>query len=632
MSVTRSQLNNNLTTTLQAVVEIPAHLQTYQMILDYVDQEISGVTYSLSGLSLSNYYNKQEVDAIAGTKSFTGHTHPISGVTGLQTVLNTLSGQTISGLTAGRVAVAGSATSLTDYSGLTFNGTNLNVIGNIQVIPTVGTNTSAHLLKNDRLASTVYTTATGIGSELYEQAGFFRLSYGQDFSEAIAPNQFNRILMDGSGVIISSRTGYGNSIGLVVDGANIGLSSSGATISTLAGTGTRMVVALPNGTLSTQAISGGTSGATVSAPAREIVYGNGTGVTSSSNLTFSGSSLNVLNSVVKITPASGTTGNILDVTKYGGSSILKVKELEGTYHNASVTIDGQSGTNQFALLVQNIGGGDAGVSFFGASGRGFAINSFDNTPTFAAVNNGYKFSVTDQAYDSHAQAYLFECNNQSPSVKTFVIKDEVSNGYGSKTGSYLEVQASATNIFSVEADYKIKGAVYSGATNALTYFDSDGKVQRSSINPSIVGKTYLLNSQFVSTGNTTSGTTDLMSYTIPANQLATNGDLIEFDMSFSIAANANSKEIFFYVAGSGTYYSTIPSGQAYASGKIIRTDSTHAKLILKVDHSNGSIYYSSVGPFGYMASSSQVLKAQVTSALLPSDIIQDSMQVKYFGL
>lgn len=81
----RNQLNQNLATVLVPVVEIPQHLQTYQMILDYVDASVSGMTVVASAHTHDDrYYTKQQVDAIATTKSNVGHTHNITGITGIE--------------------------------------------------------------------------------------------------------------------------------------------------------------------------------------------------------------------------------------------------------------------------------------------------------------------------------------------------------------------------------------------------------------------------------------------------------------------------------------------------------------------------------------------------------------------
>ena len=63
--MTRAQLNSDLAVLLTAVVEIPAHLETYQRILNYLDEQVSGVT---ANFDLSNYYNKTQVNTIADSK------------------------------------------------------------------------------------------------------------------------------------------------------------------------------------------------------------------------------------------------------------------------------------------------------------------------------------------------------------------------------------------------------------------------------------------------------------------------------------------------------------------------------------------------------------------------------------
>ena len=90
MPITRLQLNNDLTSVLSPVIDIPQHLQSNQMMLDYVDQEIATVTGGINLWSTDkpNYYTKNQVDVIAGTKANATHTHAITDVTGLQTALD----------------------------------------------------------------------------------------------------------------------------------------------------------------------------------------------------------------------------------------------------------------------------------------------------------------------------------------------------------------------------------------------------------------------------------------------------------------------------------------------------------------------------------------------------------------
>lgn len=115
----------------------------------------------------------------------------------------------------------GTGTALQHSPNFTFTGTQLGVVGDVLIIPPVGTNTTNHHLRSDRFASTVLTTSTGVGSELYYTPSFFRASYGKDFAQVILPNQFNRIAMDNFGVDISSHPGYGNRVNLASNTGSI---------------------------------------------------------------------------------------------------------------------------------------------------------------------------------------------------------------------------------------------------------------------------------------------------------------------------------------------------------------------------------------------------------------------------
>ncbi|RZK12917.1 MAG: hypothetical protein EOO46_01395 [Flavobacterium sp.] len=67
---TRIEVNNNLANILTPIVEIPQHLQANQVILDYVDQEVSSAFSGDTWISdKPNYYNKTQVDTIAASKA-----------------------------------------------------------------------------------------------------------------------------------------------------------------------------------------------------------------------------------------------------------------------------------------------------------------------------------------------------------------------------------------------------------------------------------------------------------------------------------------------------------------------------------------------------------------------------------
>lgn len=63
----------------------------------------------------------------------------------------------------------------------------------------------------------------------------------------------------------------------------------------------------------------------------------------------------------------------------------------------------------------------------------------------------------------------------------------------------------------------------------------------------------VLDSQYTTVGNVGTGEDDLMSYTMPANTLATNGDSITVEFSLAVANNANQKRIKVYFGGTAIF-------------------------------------------------------------------------------
>jgi len=86
-----------------------------------------------------------------------------------------------------------------------------------------------------------------------------------------------------------------------------------------------------------------------------------------------------------------------------------------------------------------------------------------------------------------------------------------------------------------------------------------------------------LNANTTASGNTGSGEDNLMTYTIPADTLNTNGDQIDFTMTFTFAANANSKRVKLYYGATTIFDSGSQnqnSGSMEIRGTIVRTGAT----------------------------------------------------------
>lgn len=129
------------------------------------------------------------------------------------------------------------------------------------------------------------------------------------------------------------------------------------------------------------------------------------------------------------------------------------------------------------------------------------------------------------------------------------------------------------------------------------------------------------------------GGTNLMSYTIPAGQLANDGDYIEFTMTFVFASNTNDKQVQLHYGGTNFYLSGVQGqedGSMEIKGTIVRT-SSHAERITFSQVSNSSLFADESGYeiSGETLSGAIVLRA-VGEGEEDSDVIQKILIVKYF--
>jgi hypothetical protein len=141
-----------------------------------------------------------------------------------------------------------------------------------------------------------------------------------------------------------------------------------------------------------------------------------------------------------------------------------------------------------------------------------------------------------------------------------------------------------------------------------------------------------INSQYTDVGNVGTGEDDLMSYTVPANTLAADGDRLEIDANYTFAANANSKTIKFKFASalSLDYGSSVTSsgGGLNVHLTLIRTGASTQKAIIVFRPTHGT-FDASTTTCTLTMSSSFVFKTTAT-ATADNDIVQNSLTVTYY--
>ena len=134
-------------------------------------------------------------------------------------------------------------------------------------------------------------------------------------------------------------------------------------------------------------------------------------------------------------------------------------------------------------------------------------------------------------------------------------------------------------------------------------------------------------------GNVGTGVDDLMTYSVPAGILSTNGDYLEFSFTFTFATNTNNKTVKVVYGATEIYTSTAQpqnDGTMEVKGKIIRTGATTQKVIVTAA-TDGTLFTD----LANYTTSAETLSGAVTlkatgEATSSNDIINRILVVKYF--
>jgi hypothetical protein len=140
----------------------------------------------------------------------------------------------------------------------------------------------------------------------------------------------------------------------------------------------------------------------------------------------------------------------------------------------------------------------------------------------------------------------------------------------------------------------------------------------------------ILNVQFTDASNVSTGETDLLSYTLPANTLVSDGDRIVIEAMFTTVVNGDSKDLKFYFGGASQDYSssTIASGATIKSRiTIIRTGASTQRIVREFD--TGFTTIPGYSTSSVTDTSNIVIKYSGTCAA-STDITQKTMTVTYY--
>jgi hypothetical protein len=133
-------------------------------------------------------------------------------------------------------------------------------------------------------------------------------------------------------------------------------------------------------------------------------------------------------------------------------------------------------------------------------------------------------------------------------------------------------------------------------------------------------------------GNVGAGEDDLITYSVPAGTLATDGDYIEFTMTFTFAANANSKQIKVYFGSTAIYTSGARlqnDGTLTVTGRVIRTGAATQDAAIEV--STNTVNFDDVA---FYSTAAETLSGAITlkatgEGVSNNDIVQKILTVKY---
>jgi hypothetical protein len=234
---------------------------------------------------------------------------------------------------------------------------------------------------------------------------------------------------------------------------------------------------------------------------------------------------------------------------------------------------------------------------------------------------GVSGSTSNSPYLYEAEFKIADASAGSSEMKAQTFKSGVASGE-------LQLQPDGGTV-------KIGSTPIGSSGDSVLVKYSDGTIK--AVAQSSVSSTspiQILSSQYTNVGNSGTSETDLMSNTISGGQLASDGDWIEIDGSFTYAANANTKSFKFKF---GSYVATISSGFVTSSGgdvlfhaKIIRTGATSQKITLKFDPNNGTkVVFANASATETLASN-VVLKFTGQSDTASNDITQNSMSIVYY--
>lgn len=238
------------------------------------------------------------------------------------------------------------------------------------------------------------------------------------------------------------------------------------------------------------------------------------------------------------------------------------------------------------------------------SGNSFQITAFSPNLTGGNWTQGLRFGKNASAFNFIGHTYIHTADGSTDNI----FYTGYANGLHLTTGGQMSVGYAFGTLPTSGMTMDINGKLMvktadsvSTPFNILT-IDNNGEVKKAAV-PGAGSGFQTLNVQYTDANNTGTSATDLYSYTIPANTLATNGSSVQFETSgtFNDATATVDLEGLFAgngIAGTGLI-AISGTGVWSIKGTIIRTGTSSARVctIMSIDNSSNKIY-STVAVFG----------------------------------
>jgi hypothetical protein len=261
-------------------------------------------------------------------------------------------------------------------------------------------------------------------------------------------------------------------------------------------------------------------------------------------------------------------------------------------------------SNSTALPIGNTGPtGPAGSQ--GPYG-GFSSNWSFSTSTSSGTSST-QLRINNSVYSSSSIIYVSNTNFSSNDLTAFLLSLENNTEFG-----YIRLfKESDSNVFFYA---KINSLVSYGSEVGLgiTYIESNGTFANGSsvvltFSPSGAGSSFTLYNNTTPVSTTNGAINSLMSFTLPANKMKTDGDVIEIDAVFNASGSFDGKKLSFKIGGSN-FITKIPAaalvlagGDKYVKVKIRLTRTSVTSLYITVEMiKTNPIYIISAGNMGYL--------------------------------